>query len=238
LIVVPASGARTRAHPQFKKESAMSTMEARKSAFKPGRAQEWTRERVEQLSKQDIEQLRVNAERLGEAGVVAVCDEALNARPRNAGGRASAAPRANTKHLVSRTKAFQARGVYLPDVANSWSGVRKADGVVVMSLWAGGIVSGNDGCSCLLWGPNVEGSRPWSDTGPGKVRLEHCRLALKQGGAEGLLVHGEQLAGHLPEHKARSVHGVDPEVVVRFKVEQRGEEFWAVWGAKADPASL
>jgi hypothetical protein len=213
-------------------------MEVRKSVFKPKRAQEWTRERVEQLSKQDIEQLRVNADRLGETGVVAVCDEALNARPRIAGGKVAAAPRPNAKRLVSRTKAFQARGVYLPDVGNSWSGVRKADGVVVMSLWAGGIVSGTDGCSCLLWGPNLEGTRPWSETAPGKTRLEHCRLALKQGSAEGLLVHGEQLDGHLPEHKARSVHGVDPEVVVHFSVQQRGEEFWAVWGGKADPASL
>jgi hypothetical protein len=36
----------------------------------------------------------------------------------------------------------------------------------------------------------------------------------------------------LPEDKARSVHGVDPETVLRFKVEKRGEEYWAVWGKK------
>jgi hypothetical protein len=49
---------------------------------------------------------------------------------------------------------------------------------------------------------------------------------------EGLLVYGEALDGHLPEDKARSVHGVDPETVLRFKVEKRGEEYWAVWGKK------
>lgn len=212
-------------------------MELRKSAFKPKRAQDWTRERVEQLSKQDIEQLRANADRLGEAGVVSLCDEALSRRPRNAGGGASAS-RTGKGRLVSRTKAFQARGVYLPDVGSSWSGVRKSDGVVVMSLWAGAIVSNQDGCSVLLWGPNAEGARPWSDTPAGRTRMEHCQLALKQGSAEGLLVHGEALDGHLPEHKARTVHGVDPEVVVHFAIQQRGEEFWAVWGAKAERSPL
>ena len=209
-------------------------MDARKNAFKRSSSQEWTRERVEQLSKQDIEQLRTNAERLGETGIVAVCDDALNARPRNAGGRGATKQRASAKHLVSRAKAFQARGIYLPEVGNSWSGVRKADGMVVMSLWAGGIVSGPDGCSCLLWRPDPEGARPWSDTDSGKLRLEHCRLALKQGAAEGLLVHGEALDGYVPEDKARTVHGVDPEVVVHLTVQQRGEEYWAVWGAKAE----
>jgi hypothetical protein len=28
------------------------------------------------------------------------------------------------------------------------------------------------------------------------------------------------------------VYGVDPETVVNFQVEQRGEEYWAVWGRK------
>ena len=37
----------------------------------------------------------------------------------------------------------------------------------------------------------------------------------------------------LPEDKAHAVHGVDPETVVVFEVEQRGAEFWAKWGSKA-----
>src|ERR1043166_6759806 len=125
---------------------------AHRNAFKPSRSQEWTRERVERLSKQDIEQLRANADRLGETGVVTVCDEALQARPTSAGGR-GAARRAGSKHLISRAKAFQARGIYLPEAANSWSGVRKADGMVVMSLWASSVVSGPKGCSCVIWRP-------------------------------------------------------------------------------------
>jgi hypothetical protein len=28
------------------------------------------------------------------------------------------------------------------------------------------------------------------------------------------------------------VHGVDPETVLRFKVEKQGDEYWAVWGKK------
>jgi len=210
---------------------------AHRNAFKPSRSQEWTRERVERLSKQDIEQLRANADRLGETGVVAVCDEALHARPTSAGGR-GAARRAGSKHLISRAKAFQARGIYLPEAANSWSGVRKADGMVVMSLWASSVVSGPKGCSCVIWRPDLEGAPPWSDTESGKLRLEHCRLALNQGAAEGLLVHGEALDGYVPEHRARTVHGVDPEVVVHLTVERRGEEYWAVWGAKAERAPV
>ena len=213
-------------------------MDAHRNAFKASRTQEWTRERVEQLTKQDIEQLRANADRLGETAVVAVCDEALHARPKSAGGRGAQTPRKATKRLISRTSAFQARGIYLPEIGNSWSGVRKADGMVVFSLWVRGIVSGPDGCSCLLWQPNLNGAQPWSDTEPGLRRLEHCKLALAQGAAEGLLVHGEALDGFLPEHKARTVHGVDPEVVVNLTVQQRGEEYWAVWGAKAAQASL
>ena len=207
-------------------------MDAYRNAFKANRTQEWTRERVDQLSRQDIEQLRANAERLGETAVVAVCDQALSARPRSAGGGGAGASRPGAKRLISRAKAFQARGIYLPDMGSSWSGVRKADGMVVFSLWARRIVSGAEGCSCLLWQPNLKGAQPWSDTAPGKLRLEHCRLALAQGAAEGLLVHGEALEGYLPEHKARTVHGVDPEVVVHLTVQQRGDEYWAVWGGK------
>lgn len=214
-------------------------MQASKNAFKPTRAPDWTRERIDQLSKQEIEHLRDNAARLGVGAVAALCDEALKARPWVAAKRrgAAGAP-TQARHLISRRKAFEARGVYLQDTRGSWSGVRKSDGAVVMTLWAGAVQSGDGGCSHLLWAPNVDGSRPWSDMAAGKERLEHCRLALERGGAEGLLVYGEGLDGHLPEDKARSVRGVDPETVVHFQVEQRGDEYWAVWGKKADAAPL
>lgn len=209
-------------------------MQIAKTAFKPRRGSDWTSERIERLGTPDVQQLRANAERLGETEVVALCDAALQSRPKGAAkrGAAAALPK-GARHLISRSKAFQARGVYLPDTDSSWSGVRKSDGAVVMSLWAPAVISSEGGCSQLLWGPNVGGSQPWSDSAAGKERLKHCRLALERGGAEGILVYGEHSSGVPGEHNARSVYGADPERVVPFQVEQRGEEYWAVWGAKA-----
>jgi hypothetical protein len=169
---------------------------------------------------------------------MALCDAALAARPKSAARRGSATAPRQTRHLVSRRKAFEARGVYLPASDSSWSGVRKSDGVVVMSLWAGAVVTTEGGCSQLLWGPNVDGSNPWADKLAGKERAEHCKLALERGSAEGLLVHGSQHAGRATEDNARSVYGVDPEIVIQFKVERRGDEYWAVWGGKAQARPL
>lgn len=203
-------------------------------AFKHRHAVDWTRERIEKLSKQEVQQLGVNAANLGENTIAELCTEVLKARPRAGGKRKAGMPaRPAVRHLISRRKAFEARGVMLQDVGGSWSGVRKSDGAVVMTLWADGVDSSQGGCSYLLWAPNEAGSRPWSDKAAGKERLEHCRLALERGGnAEGLLVHGESLEGFIPEDRARSVQGVDPETVVHLRVEQRGKEYWAIWGKK------
>jgi len=56
---------------------------------RPGRSAAWTRDRIEALSTAEVRQLRANAERLGEAEIVALCDEVLKARPK--GGAAKAA---------------------------------------------------------------------------------------------------------------------------------------------------
>jgi hypothetical protein len=208
-------------------------MEVRKDAFKRGHAEDWTRERVEQLGKQELMQLRENADRLGETELSALCDEVLKLRPKtSAKAAAPVRGKAKQRRLISRSKAFEARGVFLQDSRGSWGGVRKSDGMVVMNIWAAGVDSAEGSCKYLLWSPNVKGSRPWSDSPAGKERLEHCKLALQNGVAEGLLVHGDPLEGHLPEDRARSVHGVDPETVLRFQVEKRGAEYWAVWGKK------
>ena len=59
------------------------------------------------------------------------------------------------------------------------------------------------------------------------------KRALELGRAEGLLVYGERLVDRIPEDRARAVHGADPETVIVFQVERRGDEFWARWGKKA-----
>ena len=193
-----------------------------------GKAVQWTRERIEALGTADVRQLRANAEKLSEPGIVGWCDEILQGRPKTGAG-SKARPK-STRKLISRSKAFELRGVYLQDPGWSRGGVRKADGMVVVTIWAGDVRAADGGCSYLLWSPNVAGSCTWSDTPGGKERLEHCRLALERGEAEGLLVHGSRIEGSLPDDRAQSIDGVDPEVVVRMHVEMRGKEFWGTWG--------
>jgi len=192
----------------------------------------WNSESVGSLSVDELRQLRENAVRLGADEVAGLCDSALLAH----GPTASSSRRENTK-LVPRRSAFRMLGVHLTAGMSSWGGVRKSDGMVVLSLWADDVRSENGGCSCLLWAPNESRSRPWSDTSAGKERLEHCKLAVEKGEAEGFLVQGVRLKGVLPEERAHSVEGVDPEVIIRFRVVQRGAEYWALWGSAAAAAA-
>jgi hypothetical protein len=211
----------------------------KQGVFKRGRAEEWTSERIEQLSTQDIKQLRANAERLNEPDLAALCSGVLKgkARPRTQAERSrTSGPGTKARKLIARAKAFEARGVWLQDARTSWGGVRKSDGAVVMALWADAIESVEGGCRYLLWATNAAGARPWSDTPAGRERLEHCKRAIELGGAEGLLVYGQRLEGRLPEDKAAAIHGADAEAVLHFEVEERGQEFWAVWGRKPEGA--
>ena len=196
----------------------------------------WNSESVGSLSVAELRQFRENAVRLGAGDVAGLCDSALAAHGPEALSGASSPRRENSK-LVPRRSAFRMRDVHLNAGMSSWGGVRKSDGVVVLSLWADDVRSEHGGCSCLLWAANKAGSRPWSDTPAGKERLEHCKLALEKGGAEGFLVHGVRLKGLLPEERAQSVEGVDPAVVIRFQVVQRGAEYWALWGSAAAAAA-
>src|SRR5678810_133454 len=116
--------------------------------------------------------------------------------------------------LIPRMKAFEARGIWIESARRSWSGVRKADGMVVFALWAQSIESQHGGCCYLLWAPNSEGGRPWSDTAGGRERLEHCKAALERGAGEGFLVRGERLEGRLPEDRAKTVRGADPDTTI------------------------
>jgi hypothetical protein len=66
-------------------------MQPRKPTFRSSTsASDWTPERVGQLRKPEIEQLRINAEALGAATVVALCDDALRALPKTGGRRSKA----------------------------------------------------------------------------------------------------------------------------------------------------
>jgi hypothetical protein len=205
------------------------------SVARRGRAESWTRERIEQLPVQEITQLRANAERLNEADLAALCSEVLaQARSRSrTESRGKSEKITKARKLIARTKAFEARGVRLQDVRTSWGGVRTSDGAVVMALWSEAIESADGACRYLLWAANAGGTRPWSDTPGGRERLEHCKRAIELGGAEGLLVYGQRMEGRLPEDKASAIYGVDAEAVLRFQVEALGDEYWAVWGGKA-----
>jgi hypothetical protein len=202
--------------------------------FKSARASEWTRERLDRLGREELLNLRSNAARLGETEVAALCEQMLKDRPLRGPTSSGAVLRAKGRNkLVSRNGAFGARGVWLQDPRTSWSGIRKSDGMVVIALWQSAVQAVDGACICLLWSPNSKGARPWSDSVAGRERLAHCKLAMEQGAAEGLLVQGEALEGRLPEDRARSVLGIDAQTVVHLKVELRGAEYWATWGKKS-----
>jgi hypothetical protein len=65
-------------------------------------ALDWTKDRIQTLSKPEVKQLRANAERLQEPEVVALCDEVLSgkakvAKPAKAGASRPAKPKAVKK---------------------------------------------------------------------------------------------------------------------------------------------
>ena len=196
------------------------------------RSNRWTIDRIARLAQREVTQLRTNAENLGEAEVVALCDHVLLLeRPVVLAERARRRLKAKHPRLVTRRSAFETRGVTLA-APSSWGGVRSSDGTVVMSIWKDDIQSENGVCGYLLWAPNEKGSRPWSDKPGGRERLEHCRQACERGSAEALLVYGEPLAGHIPEDRAATVSGIDPAVVLHVEVVLRGREYWAIWGGR------
>lgn len=121
---------------------------------------------------------------------------------------------------LSRPLAFKAQGVTLRFPARSWSGIRCDDGGVVFAIGEAEVRFGDEGCSCLLWAPLAESAALSVDRPIRQERLEHCRLAVLQGGAEGLLLRGAQ-------------GEADPGEVLLLHVEKLGAEYWARWGASA-----
>ena len=205
--------------------------------FQRASAARWTREKIGTLSTPEVRQLRVNAERLRETEIATLCDEVLGARPHGRAPVRRIKRKGEARRLVSRSAALGMRGVNLRNRYWSRGGVRWSDGAVVFALWADDVRSATGACSCLLWAPNVDGARPWSDKPGGRERLEHCRRALERGEAEGLLVYGERIEGTLPDDKALSVDGADPDTVLALRIEKRAEEYWATWGGRSAPLS-
>ncbi len=199
-----------------------------------GRVAKWSREKVDALSTPELRQLLANAERLKEAEVAALCNELLGERPRGHATVRRHRPK-GARGLVTRAKAFEMHGVSLRSRIWSRGGVRSGDGAVVVTVPAEEVQNAEGAKSYLLWAPNVAGSRPWSDKPGGQERLEHCRLALERGEAQGLLVYGKRPEESPPEEKAPGADGVDAETVLNLRVEKRGEEYWATWTEEKRP---
>lgn len=120
---------------------------------------------------------------------------------------------------ISRSAAFAAQGVALKYPAASWSGVRSDDRMVVFAIHARDVLGDHEGFSCALWTP----ARGEFDSPARRERLEHCRLALQCGGAEGLLAYGETAE-------------MDPAFLLSMRLDRQGREYWARWGTRASAA--
>ena len=191
--------------------------------FKRARVEAWPRDRIESLSTLEVRQLGANATRLGETELAAVCNEVLDGRPHGHPSVRKAAAKGGARRLLPLADALGRRGVTPRSRAWSCGGVKQSDGMVVFALRAEDVQAAGGASQCLLWSPNADGSRPWSDTPAGRERLEHCRFAEEGGTAEGLLVHGER--------------GADPHTVLTLRIEKRAEEYWASWGGGAHAPS-
>jgi hypothetical protein len=119
-----------------------------------------------------------------------------------------------------RVHAFQLRGVTLTFPARSRSGRRGADGMIVFAMPAAAVRMDEWGCSCLLWLPARAVGKGAMDRALSLERLEHCRLAVRHGGAEGFLLYADDAMAQ------------EPEALV-LRVAKAGEEYWARWGTVA-----
>jgi hypothetical protein len=111
---------------------------------------------------------------------------------------------------AARARAFERYGVIVTYPALSRSGVREHDGMVVFAIVAAEVRTDDWGCSSVLWRPLSRDDEA----------LEHCRLAVRRGGAEGFLIY----ADHASE---------DGEGMLSLRVVKSGAEYWARWGRGA-----
>jgi len=196
-----------------------------RSPLPRGRIAQWSRERIAALSTIELRVLFDNAQRLHEPEVAAACDEILRSRPRGLASR----PR-----LVTWRRACQLHGVSVRSGKWSRGGIRP-DGAVLMGIAAEDVRRDKDGERYLLWAPNEGLSRPWSDTPGGQERLQHCRIALERGAAEGLLTYSKRAAaGAEPDDEGPALRASS--TLLSLRVEKLGEEYWARPSAAAAEA--
>ena len=114
---------------------------------------------------------------------------------------------------ATRARYFQSHGVMLESPARSRSGIRSDDGVVVFGLPVARVRVDAWGCSCLLW------SRKDAllDHVGTLETLRHCRLAMRQGVAEGFLLGTDDAP-------------VERRQLLALRVAKAGAEYWAKWG--------
>jgi hypothetical protein len=117
-----------------------------------------------------------------------------------------------------RACVFEAQSVVLKFPARRASGVRDDDGVVVFAIQAADVRVDEFGSRCLLWTPRGTTAAAKVDPASSDERLEHCRIAVRHGGAEGFLVH----RGSAPRER---------DEVFPVRVERAGESYWARWGS-------
>ena len=202
--------------------------EARARILPRGRVAKWGKEQLEKLSTLELRALLANAERLQEPEVAGLCNEILDTRPHGHPPARRRERAAEGLRLVTRAKAFQMHGVALRSRIWSRGGVR-GDGGVMLTVRADEVQKADGTSSCLLWAPNVGESRPWSDSPAGKERLEHCRIALERGSAEGLLLYRRLEKGVEAKDELSRDDRVDAQTVLKLKVEKRADEYWATW---------
>jgi hypothetical protein len=116
-------------------------------------------------------------------------------------------------------QAFKAQGITLKYPARSRSGIRYEDGMVVIAIEKADVCASAEGFRCLLWAPMDQSRDVEADWSIAQERLEHCRMAARHGGADGLLV------------KQGAV--VEANAVLTLQVERRDREYWASWGSVA-----
>jgi hypothetical protein len=122
--------------------------------------------------------------------------------------------------MLTRARAFSSRGVLLRLPAHSRSGVRDDDGMVVFAMRAGAVRIDECGCMCPLWLPADGAGEDELVREISEELLEHCRLAVHHGLAEGFLLYGDASLARASE-------------LLALHVVKSGTEYWAKWGAAA-----